>query len=99
MRKSGMLIVGLAVLTAALFTGCEEVSSSSTPTPIVSQKTNAFKLIEDPSTGILYIDNKFHNGEGWSCHVYTPYYSSNGKLCKYEDNEIVEVKDNEDETY
>ena len=90
MRKSGMLIVGLAVLTAALFTGCEEVEVSSTP--IVTTKTSVFRLIEDPSTGILYIDNS-------SYHIYTPYYSSNGKLCKYEDNEIVEVKDNEDETY
>lgn len=97
MRKSGILIVGLAVLTAALFTGCEEVEISSTP--IVTTKTNAFRLIEDPSTGILYIDNRIDDGSAWDAHIYTPYYSSNGKPCKYEDNEIVEVKDNEDETY
>ena len=98
MRKSGMLIVGLAVLTAALFTGCEEVSSNLS-TPVVTSKTETFKLVEVPSTGILYIDNKICNANGFSYHVYTPYYSSNGKPCKYEDNEIIEVKDNEDETY
>lgn len=63
--------------------GCSENTE-----PVMIKET-AFKLVADPSTGVIYIKNHtYHNN-----YVYTPYYSKNGKLCKYEDGEIVEIKD------
>lgn len=41
-------------------------------------------IVVDDSTGIVYI-------EGY--RVLSPYYSPNGKICKYVDGKLVEVED------
>ena len=87
MRKSGILIIGLAVLTAALFTGCGEKVDTDL-SPIVVQTTDRFELYEDPYTGILYIKNQTQS----YCYVYTPYFGPHGKLCKYIDGQIKEIE-------
>lgn len=47
----------------------------------------AYYVVADEDTHILYI---YHNGNhtGYIC----PYYSKNGKLCRYEDGKIIEVE-------
>lgn len=81
------------ILLAALLTGCDtvEVDDGSYYSPYVNTKHVKFTLIEDPNTGILYIDNKFDFQGGLPAHIYTPYYSENGKLCRLNDGKIVEV--------
>ena len=65
-----------------LLTGCIDKNLES-----VEMENATFNLVSDPDTGIIYIKNyTYHNN-----HVYTPYYSENGKLCKYNDGKIVEV--------
>jgi hypothetical protein len=51
-----------------------------------------FDLVADPETGVIYIKNYTRD----SYTVYTPYFSENGKLCKYDDHKIVEIEE-EDE--
>lgn len=52
-----------------------------------------FELASDPNTHIIYIEN--YVGDG--CYIYTPYYSKNGKLCRFEDERIVEIKEEYEE--
>lgn len=47
------------------------------------------ELIYDEYTKIIYI-KAF---QGYNHYTYLPYYSENGKLCRYIDGEIVEVSD------
>ena len=53
-----------------------------------------FNLVVDEKTGIVYIDNAFktsYNSVIHDNHIYTPYYSENGKLCKFDDNQLIEI--------
>lgn len=53
-----------------------------------------FNLVVDKKTGIVYIDNAFktsYNSVIHDNHIYTPYYSENGKLCKFDDNQLIEI--------
>lgn len=77
------------ILLSVLLTGCDTVEADYSP--YVATNLVKFNLIEDPNTGILYIDNKFDYQGGHPGHVYTPYYSENGKLCRLNDGKIVEV--------
>ena len=81
------------ILLSALLTGCDTVESAdyNPYSPYVSTHHVKFNLIEDPNTGILYIDNTFDYEGGQPGHVYVPYYSENGKLCRLNDGKIVEV--------
>ena len=67
-------------------TGCEDVNTTSIPAQADYDIT--FNLVSDPETGIIYIKNYTYHGN----YVYTPYYSKNGKLCRYVDGEIKEVE-------
>lgn len=66
-----------------LLVGCSDIDTEE---PIVVG-TVSFTLMADNDTGIIYIENYTNLGY---C-VYTPYYSENGKLCRYVDGQIVEV--------
>lgn len=48
-------------------------------------------IMADENTGILYYKNTVTDNK-YMC----PYYSENGKLCRYEDGKIVEVEANEE---
>lgn len=48
-------------------------------------------VVADADTHILYI---YHNDAGNNA-VLCPYYSKNGKLCRYEDGKIIEVNADE----
>ena len=57
-----------------------------------SSMENYDYLIYDKETRIIYY--KYEDGEGKRGYGYmTPYCSSNGKLCKYIDNKIIEIKE------
>lgn len=76
----------LIILLLMCLTGCVE----STETEYVQvDYTITFNLVSDPQTNIIYIKNNTDNNKP----VYTPYYSKNGKLCRYVDGEIKEVEE------
>lgn len=60
----------------------------------VQMEYSDFDLVVDEKTGIVYIDNVFktsYNSVIHTNHIYTPYYSENGKLCKFDDNQLIEI--------
>lgn len=73
-------IVTVVLCGVFLLTGC---GKNVDPVEI---ENASFDLVSDHNTGIIYIKNLTH-----SYCVYTPYYSKNGKLCRYNDGRIVEV--------
>lgn len=77
----------LITLLLMCLTGCEDVNTTSIPAQADYDVT--FNLVSDPQTNIIYIKSQAYND-----YVYTPYYSKNGKLCRYVDGEIKEI-DNE----
>lgn len=93
--------VSLLLLIAIIFlTGCseEEYQTQTTPTiKSVQMEYSDFDLAIDKKTNIVYIKNivTTYKGEsGWAndYYIYTPYYSENGKLCKFNGEKIVEVE-------
>lgn len=76
----------LITLLLMCLTGCEDVNTTSIPAQADYDTT--FNLVSDPETGIIYIKNYTYYGN----YVYTPYYSKNGKLCRYVDGEIKEIE-------
>ena len=80
----------LVILSTFLLTGCSLPKyNENEPTEI---ENVAFDLASDEETGIVYIKNYTYYGN----YVYTPYYSENGKLCKYDNGEIVEIAESEE---
>lgn len=63
-------------------------SSSDSDGTIPADYTIRRQLVYDPITKIIYIKQQ---QEGWGKYIYEPYYSENGKLCRYVDGEIIEV--------
>jgi uncharacterized protein YwgA len=89
MRKifmSGVLLLSCA----CLLSGCD--TANSTPVENSIEYSN-FNLIVDEKTKIVYIDNAIDTGANYlyTYHVYTPYYSENGYLCKFDDGKIIEI--------
>lgn len=76
-------IIAVALCSIFLLTGCDENVE-----PVEIENTT-FDLVSDRDTKIIYISNRTYD----SRYVYTPYYSENGKLCKYNDGRIVEVEE------
>lgn len=68
-----------------LLTGCVDDENLES----VEIENATFDLVSDKDTGIIYIENHTYAGRS----VYTPYYSKNGKLCRYIDKQIVEVEE------
>ena len=81
-------IVTIILCGVFLLTGCSGENVDS-----VEIKNTTFDLVSDRDTGIIYIKNRTYAGH----RIYTPYYSENGKLCKYDDGRIVEVEDGNDD--
>jgi len=89
MKKKLIIIL----LSCLMLTGCEDVEP--TGVQAVSREYSSFELIVDASTGIVYIDNTVCNYDGNFrdyTHIYTPYYSRNGKLCRFVDGKVVEIE-------
>lgn len=82
-------IIVIAVLCGIfLLTGCTD----NTKLKSVKIENTTFNLVSDNNTGIIYIENYTYKGH----LVYTPYYSKNGKLCRYDNGKIVEVGNDTD---
>jgi len=98
-----LTFVTIVVLIAAVVvfcTGCavnEEGYVKAEPTvQSVQMEYSDFDLIVDRKTGIVYIDNVINTYKGESgfartYHIYTPYYSERGLLCRFDDGKVVEV--------
>lgn len=84
MKKLIVIVLCMLFLTGCTSRNLEDVSKSV--------ESTTFHLVSDRATNIIYIRNYTYNG----CYVYTPYYSENGKLCKFVDNKIVEVNEDEE---
>lgn len=81
MRKRivGLILVG--VLTSCILTGCKDDNERT-----VVKSGLRYSIIAMEDTGILYYATGYK---------LAPYYSKNGKLCRWENGEIVEI-DGED---
>ena len=101
-RRKRMKKVIIFVFLALLLTGCSEFEYDGTIEPLaksvdsVEREYSEFELAVDKVTNIVYIDNvvTWKDGDGWrrETHIYTPYYSKNGKLCKFDDERVVEIE-------
>ena len=92
------LIISLLFICLLCCSGCEYESEN-----IESRAERGFieyvdftdDIVADEDTHILYI---YHNGSTnvpSENAVLCPYYSKNGKLCRYEDGKITEVENDE----
>lgn len=83
-------LIAVLIFTAAKTNIDNKISNSNTyDTAIKSHNFfDAQDLIYDENTKIIYIKSKTY-----FYYVYLPYYSENGKFCRYIDGEIVEVND------
>lgn len=82
------LILCVLMICLLFCTGCtEENLESRAEQGLIEYEDLTYYVVADEDTHILYI---YHNGNhtGYIC----PYYSKNGKLCKYEDGKIIEVE-------
>lgn len=70
-----------------LLTSCEDAPKEVEVKSLTNTWDN-FDLIADKNTGIIYY--YFDSNEA---DTLCPYYSENGKLCRFEDGEIVEIGD------
>lgn len=75
--------------------GCEydesENIESRAERGVIKYVDFSYDVVADEDTHILYI---YHNGQSNNA-VLCPYYSKNGKLCRYEDGKIMEVNTDE----
>jgi protein involved in sex pheromone biosynthesis len=76
----------LAICSTILLAGCVNENNENSESTEIEKIT--FKLVADNDTGIIYIKNYTTNNN----YVFTPYYSKNGKLCRYDGDTIVEVE-------
>lgn len=97
MKKISLLLV-IAII---FLTGCAEgeyVENQTTPTiESVQIGYSDFDLAIDKKTNIVYIKNHVEtytekSSWGHDYYIYTPYYSENGKLCKFNGEKIVEIE-------
>ena len=90
------LKIAVLMLACFMLTGCEEVEVSTTPSVgTVQMEYSQFNLTCDEKTSIVYIDNVVKNETEYSYeyfHIYTPYYSRTGKLCRFVDGKVVEIE-------
>lgn len=90
-----ILAIALVIVIILLITGCEEMQTESTLSTVGVEYSD-FKLKADEKTGVIYVDNVIRpaQGQGFDyIHIYTPYYSENGKLCRFVDGKVVEIND------
>lgn len=95
----GIVLFFVIVIIACLIVGIvyktKQTTNSEEPAiEAVQMEYSDFDLVVDEKTGIVYIDNVFktsYNSVIHTNHIYTPYYSENGKLCKFDDNQLIEI--------
>lgn len=94
----GIILFFIIIIVACSIIGAiykEQTTGSTEPTiGAVQMEYSDFDLVVDKKTGIVYIDNIFktsYNSVIHDNHIYTPYYSENGKLCKFDDNQLIEI--------
>lgn len=92
MLKFAVTLVLIIFILVCIFLCIADTKESETRNEWCSSIENYDYLIYDKETRIIYY--KYEDGEGRRGYGYmTPYYSSNGKLCKYIDNKIIEIKE------
>lgn len=80
----------LLLLCVFILSGCDTAHN----TPIENSIEHSdFNLVVDNKTKVVYIDNTIDAGDNkfYTYHVYTPYYSENGYLCKFDDGKMIEI--------
>lgn len=88
----------LLVIVSLLLMGCESTQTN----PLVSTiqiEYSDFDLTVDSKTNVVYIDNKIKIPGEYTdkiYHIYTPYYTSNGRICNFHDGKIKEIIDDKD---
>lgn len=95
----GIVLFFVIVIIACSIVGIvyktKQTTNSEEPAiEAVQMEYSDFDLVVDEKTGIVYIDNVFktsYNSVIHTNHIYTPYYSENGKLCKFDDNQLIEI--------
>ena len=82
-------IIGLAILLAIGLTKCEKKHYTD---ELYLQPIDGYTyLVYDPNTLVIYYQEKdIYGSKGFG--YMAPYYSEHGKLCRWIDNKIVEIK-------
>ena len=80
----------LLLLCVSILSGCDTAHNTQVGNSI---EYSDFNLIVDNKTKVVYIDNTIDAGDNklFTYHVYTPYYSENGYLCKFDDGKMIEI--------
>lgn len=91
MNKIRILLTVIVIIFCCLLSGCDYEEGESLGSSVQIEYSD-FDLVIDSKTKIVYIDNEIYNANASVFHVYTPYYSENGNLCRYEDGKLIEVK-------
>lgn len=82
------LILCALIICLLFCTGCtEENLESRAEQGLIEYVDFTEYIVADKDTHILYVKYS----AGYSGYL-SPYYSKNGKLCKYEDGKIIEVE-------
>lgn len=85
MRK---ILLGVVIVCLLFCTGCTEAVTLESKAELgqIRYEDLTEYVVADKDTHILYVRYSKGN-EGYL----SPYYSKNGKLCRYEDGKIIEV--------
>lgn len=82
------LILCVLIICLLFCSGCtKENLESRAEQGLIEYENFTYDIVADEETHIMYIYRSIGNN-GYM----TPYYSKNGKLCKYEDGKIIEVE-------
>ena len=87
MRK---ILLSLLIVCLMCCSGCAESENieSRAEREAIEYVEFTYNVVADKDTHILYIYHH-NNNTAYLC----PYYSKNGKLCRYEDGKIIEVEE------
>ena len=96
MKYNRIILVFVVLFTVLLVSACgsnDDDSSKSVEEYTANIKTKHFEnLVANESTRIVYIKNLIYTPElRVFLSQYTPYYSSNGNLCRYENGKLTEI--------
>lgn len=82
-------VMAIAMLICGGLTACENKSSD-----VGNSSNNRFKSIEMPDSNLVYDKETkivYIRGRVYGGFTYTNYYSENGRLCKYNKGNIIEI--------
>ena len=77
-----IVLIGIVAICANFHTTNESLSSKAEQ-GLIQYEDLSYEIIADEETHIMYYQ--------FSKEYMSPYYSKNGKLCKYEDGKIIEI--------